>query len=343
MIRIQSLVRQNIIDQSPYSSARKTLNLNNIISLDANENPYGQLRKYPDTTYRKLIDSLSNYHSISTKNLCVGNGSDEIIDLLIRVFCEPKKDRIATFEPTYGMYEVSANISNVETVKFQLNKDFQIDPNDIHTINATNDLKLIFICSPNNPTGNTISKQQISNLINTFNGIIVIDEAYIDFSSNPSLIPFTESNNNVVILRTMSKSFGLAGARIGYAIADKLIIDYVNKIKPPYSISTLNQKAAINALNNIEAFKLNLLKILKEKKWMLNQLKEVEAIDELFISDTNFILIKAQDPKGLYRYLISKKIYVRDRRKQVSDSLRITIGTRTENRLFIKTIREYYG
>ena len=192
---------------------------------------------------------------------------DEIIDLLIRVFCEPAKDRIATFEPTYGMYEVSANISNVETVKFQLNKDFQIDPNDIHTINAANDLKLIFICSPNNPTGNTISKQQISNLINTFNGIIVIDEAYIDFSSNPSLISITESNNNVVILRTMSKSFGLAGARIGYAIADKLIIDYVNKIKPPYSISTLNQKAAIKALNNIEAFKLNLSKILKEKKW----------------------------------------------------------------------------
>ena len=343
MIKIQSLVRKNILDLSPYSSARKNLILDNITSLDANENPYGQLRKYPDTTYRKLIDSLSNFLSIDRKNICVGNGSDEIIDLLIRVFCEPAKDRIGIFEPTYVMYEVSANISNIETIKFQLNQNFQIDSSDIDSINDIKDLKLIFICSPNNPTGNTISKKQISNLINTFNGIVIIDEAYIDFSKNPSLVSFTESKNNVVILRTMSKSFGLAGARIGYAIADKLIIDYVNKIKPPYSISTLNQEAAIKALNDIDAFKLNLSKILKEKKWMYKQLIDVEAVKELFFSDANFILIKAQDSKGLYRYLISKKIHVRDRTKQISNALRITIGTRAENKLLINTIREYYG
>ena len=265
-IDIKNLVRKNILSLKPYSSARDEFEGENGIFLDANENPFGELNRYPDPYQLKIKQRLSELNQIPSENIFLGNGSDEVIDLAFRIFCEPKKDKVLTFSPTYGMYEVSANINDVELINLELNKDFQIDLETLKPYFEDENLKIIFICSPNNPTGNSI--KNIKYILENFNGIVFIDEAYIDFSPEESFRNQIKNYPNLIVSQTFSKAWGMASVRVGIAYASEEIIKFYNKVKPPYNISQLNQDAILNTLNDekINQVSENIKIILEEKK-----------------------------------------------------------------------------
>ena len=275
-IDIKNLVRKNILNLKPYSSARDEFEGENGIFLDANENPFGELNRYPDPYQLKIKQKLSELNQISTENIFLGNGSDEVIDLAFRIFCEPKKDKVLTFSPTYGMYEVSANINDVELINLELNKDFQIDLENLKPYLNDENLKIIFICSPNNPTGNSI--KNIKYILENFNGIVFIDEAYIDFSPEESFRNQIKNYPNLIVSQTFSKAWGMASVRVGIAYASEEIIKFYNKVKPPYNISQLNQDAILNTLNDekINHVSENIKIILEEKKILNPKLKKTE-------------------------------------------------------------------
>jgi histidinol-phosphate aminotransferase len=263
---LENIVRPNIWSLKPYSSARDEFTGKEGIFLDANENPYGTLNRYPDPYQRQLKDKLSAIKNVSPENIFIGNGSDEVIDLAFRIFCEPDKDLALTFSPTYGMYDVSAAINNIGLIKLPLSKDFQIDLQVTRRFIDQENLKLVFLCSPNNPTGNTMSREAIEMILENFSGILIIDEAYIDFSSHASTIELIQKYPNLIVSQTFSKAWGLAAARVGIAYAHPEIIQLYNKVKPPYNVSTLNQRAALEALNAPENLKQKKSIILKEKE-----------------------------------------------------------------------------
>ncbi|MEO9870307.1 histidinol-phosphate transaminase [Ekhidna sp.] len=338
MFDINKITRQNVKALKPYSSARDEFDGIAEISLDANENPYGfGLNRYPDASLKELKSTFGQYRNVETDRLIFGNGSDELIDLLIRAFCVPGEDKIVMFPPTFSMYSVAAAVNDVEVVKDSLNENFQIDFERLEPKLRDDNLKIIFICSPNNPTGNSIDTSAIKKITQSFNGLVVVDEAYIDFAGN-SLI--SDNTPNLFILQTFSKALGLAGARLGIGIGSKEVINVLNKIKPPYNVNSLTQQKAIDMLNRPELIKKQVEILIDERRKMEKALSDIPIVKKIYPSDANFLLVEFDDPKKVYTDLMSKGIVVRDRSGQVSNTLRITIGTPEENQRLIAALKE---
>ncbi|MDP4266252.1 MAG: histidinol-phosphate transaminase [Bacteroidota bacterium] len=347
MSEIKKLVRENILNLKPYSSARDEYSGQAGIFLDANENSLGStinenVNRYPDPYQRKVKDKISAIKGIPSENIFLGNGSDEVIDLLIRAFCYPGKDEIIIMPPTYGMYSVSAEINNVGIKEVFLTSEYDMDVDKV-LASVTDKTKLIFICSPNNPTGNCLKNEDIKRVINTFNGLVILDEAYIDFSEKKSFLKSLLTYPNLVIMQTFSKAWGLAGIRLGMAFADKFIIDIMNKIKPPYNVNELTQKKAIEALNNLELKNRMVDILLKERELLEKQLTKFDFVEKVYPTDSNFILVKTLNANKIYDYLVNKSIIVRNR-SNISlclNCLRITVGTKEENKLLIEALENY--
>jgi histidinol-phosphate aminotransferase len=312
-----------------------------MIFLDANENPFeSNVNRYPDPQQRELKAILSKQKNIPTNQILLGNGSDEVLDLIFRAFCEPAIDNIITLPPTYGMYSVLANLNNIENREVLLDSDFQPNLDEISKT-ADKRTKLLFICSPNNPTGNLIAFEKIFQLLNTFKGIVVIDEAYIDFANAESWIEKLNEFPNLIVTQTLSKAYGLAGIRLGICYASAEIISVLNKIKPPYNINKLTQQTAIAQLQNTEKIKNDLSSLIAEKEILLKALVEVDFIKKIYPTDANFILIKVDNAEKRYAQLLENGIVVRNRSSQrlCWNTLRITIGTNSENKKLINTLK----
>lgn len=339
MKKIEELIRPSILKLKPYSSARDEFQGKDGIFLDANENPFGELNRYPDPYQKNLKTKLAELKSVSTESIFIGNGSDEVIDLAFRIFCEPGVDKALTFSPTYGMYEVSAAINNVDLIKVPLNSDFQIDFNLTTTFLSDPLIKLIFICSPNNPTGNSIDGIEL--LLKSFRGIVVLDEAYIDFSERESYLNRLTDFPNLIIAQTFSKARGLAAARVGIAYANPELISWFNKVKPPYNVSDLNQKAAIDALDrNVETIR-QIALAKSQKEFLISEMKKLDLVKKIFPSDANFILVEVSDADLVYNYLTTNKVVVRNRNSVLKNCLRITIGTEDENKKLLEALKKY--
>jgi histidinol-phosphate aminotransferase len=342
-MNIEELVRPNIIKLKPYTSARSE-NMSGVL-LDANENSLGavievgdytELNRYPDPFQKELRESLGNYLGIPRDNLFCGVGSDEIIDLLIRIFCEPGNDNAVILEPTYGMYHVACDINNVRVKQVCLNEEFQIDVKK--TLEAADEKsKLLFLCSPNNPTGNLLNNNDIITLAKEFKGIVIVDEAYIDFAGDETVIKETVKYQNLVVLRTFSKAWGLAGIRCGYCAASTAIIDLLFKIKAPYSVNKLTSGAVIKALDNYAKKEEYVSIINSEKERVFEKMKGLNGVKNVYNSDANFILFRCFKSKEVIDYLSDKGIIIRDRsgHPMLKDCLRISIGTKNENDLFL--------
>ncbi len=340
MFNLEKLVRKNILALQPYSSARDEYKGTDAIFLDANENPFGLLNRYPDPKQLELKKQLSEIKNIPKENIFIGNGSDEVIDLAYRIFCEPRKDKALTFTPTYGMYDVSAGINDVELIKIPLTDNFQINFDKLENYLKDENVKLIFICSPNNPTGNNIDK--IEKTIENFNGIIFIDEAYIDFSDADSFIKKLAQYPNIIISQTFSKAWGLAAARVGTAYASKAIIDLYNKVKPPYNISKLNQDEALTTLLAVDHFEKNKKIILVEREKLIKNLSALPIVKKIYPSDANFILVEVDDANKMYEMLVTAKVITRNRNSVVKNCLRITVGSEEENERLLQVLRNMY-
>jgi histidinol-phosphate aminotransferase len=344
---LDTLVRENIKKMTAYSSARHEFSGTASVFLDANENSFGSpltqnYNRYPDPLQLQLKEKLSTIKGVPVKNIFLGNGSDEAIDLLFRIFCEPGKDNVLIFPPTYGMYEVCAEMNNVNIKKVPLTNKFQLNLDAIEAA-VDADTKLIFICSPNNPTGNSINRNDIEVLLNNFEGIVVIDEAYINYAKQKTFISELTEFPNLVILQTLSKAWGLAGLRLGMAFAGEPIINYFNKVKYPYNINTATQQLALEALGNISSVN-NWTKTTVDQKQVINEeLLNLPFVHFVYPSDANFILVKMKGAKHIYDYLSSKGIIVRNRSKVIlcDDCLRITIGTPEENKQLINLLKSY--
>ena len=339
---LQKLVRQNIISLKPYSSARDEFSGEAGVFLDANENPFGDLNRYPDPHQQTLKDKLKDIKKLTSKQVFIGNGSDEVIDLLIRIFCNPSIDKIVVCPPTYGMYEVAANINDVMVLSVPLTEGFQLDTEALQQVisqSEPNTLKLIFLCTPNNPTGNSIDN--IEWVLANFNGIVVVDEAYIDFSERTSFIEKLALYPNLVVVQTFSKAWGLAAARIGVAYASETIIALMQKVKPPYNVSSLNQEAALKALDNEHVIVHQKAHILEQRTYLETSLSQLPIVKKVFPSDANFILIEVEDADKLYEHLVIKNIVVRNRNTIIKNCLRITIGTIVENQYLIEVLKRY--
>ena len=340
MIDIDSLVRENVRSLIPYSCARNEFTGSDGTFLDANENPFGSLNRYPDPYQRKLKESISSIKNVPENSIFLGNGSDEIIDLCFRIFCKPGSDSALTFSPTYGMYEVAAAINDVRLVTVPLNSDFQIDT--VKTIEALKDqsLKLVIICSPNNPTGNSMRTSDIEMIIRNFNGIVLIDEAYCDFSEQKSFRGMINSFLNLIVMQTFSKAMGIAAARIGMAFMNPALVSYFNKIKPPYNISAINQVAAVKCLARFELVKTRIRFILKERERLARSLEKITIIEKVFPSDSNFLLVRTGNADKIYSELIGRNIIVRNRNRIIPGCIRITVGTKKENDRLLSALRK---
>lgn len=347
MIDLTKLTRKNILSLKPYSSARDEYYGGDGIFLDANENSFGSvaqenLNRYPDPHHRELKEKLSEIKKVDAENIFIGNGSDEAIDLLIRAFCEPVSDDILIMPPTYGMYEVCAAVNDVGVLKVSLNESFEINVDEV--INSVDEnVKLIFICSPNNPTGNTFNNESIESLLNQFNGLVIIDEAYIDFSNNKSWLERLGDFDNLVILQTFSKAWGLANIRLGMAYASADIIRIMNKIKYPYNVNGVTQQIALDALSKKSQKDTFVEQILEEREKLSGQLNNLDLVQKLYQSDANFLLVKVNEAGNIYHYLIKNLVIVRDRSNVVlcDNCLRITVGTSTQNERLLELLRNY--
>lgn len=339
---INNLLRKNIQTLKPYSSARDEYTGEAMVFLDANENPFNEpFNRYPDPLQKELKNKISELKNIPAKNIFLGNGSDEPIDLLIRAFCEPGVDNIVTINPTYGMYQVAADISGVKLRKVSLDKNYDLYTTEI--LNATDsDSKLVFLCSPNNPTGNSLNKNAIIEIIKSFSGIVIIDEAYIDFSPDKSFLPGLNKYPNLVILHTFSKAWGMAGIRLGMAFASTEIVEILNKIKYPYNLNILTQQKALELLEQKDKVKKWVKLLIGEREKMAELIKEFPFVVKTYPSDANFLLVKMHDANGIYDYLVEKGIIIRDRSNVhlCENSLRITIGSPEENETLILALKK---
>lgn len=347
MFNLEELVRPNIKSMVPYSSARDEFKGEARVFLDANENALGSpltkwYNRYPDPMQWAIKEKLSVIKGIPAKNIFLGNGSDECIDVLIRVFCEPAQDNIVIVPPTYGMYEVSANINNVAIRKVPLTPDFQLDLPALENA-IDGHTKMVFLCSPNNPTGNSLNRKDIGILLNNYFGIIVIDEAYINFSSQKSFIPDLEDFPNLVVLQTLSKAWGLAALRVGMAFASDSIISYMNKVKPPYNINQASQDLVLKALEEVDQVNEMIRFLVQERKRLEDVLPGLGCVLKVYPSDANFLLVKVTDARDIYQMLLDKGIVVRDRSNVslCAGCLRITVGTERENNELIQALAAY--
>ncbi|MDB0022364.1 histidinol-phosphate transaminase [Flavobacteriaceae bacterium] len=344
-MNIDTLVRNNVKNMSSYSSARDDYSggaNKKLIYLDANESPFDNgINRYPDNKHTELKKVISNIKNINVNQIVFGNGTDEILDLIVRVFCNPNKDKIITLPPTYGMYDVIAKTNGVENIEIPLKSDFSIDKNETLKLSSKT-TKILFLCSPNNPTGNSFDTNDLIDLIKGFNGVVVVDEAYIDFSSKQSLISLINENNNLIITQTMSKAYGMAGIRLGMGFSNQKIINYLNKIKPPYNINVLTERKALEELNKIDEIKKNIDLVLNQRKLLISCLEKLDFIDKIYKSDANFLLVKVDNADFRYNQLLEKGIIVRNRSNQplCQNCLRITIGTENENKSLIKILNQ---
>ncbi len=339
---INSLVRKNILSMKPYSSARDEFKGTAEVYLDANENPYQSLyNRYPDPLQLAVKKEIAKLKNVSAQQIFLGNGSDEAIDLLIRAFCEPTIESIVIVEPTYGMYSVCAEVNNVTVQRVSLTENFDIDTEVILTT-VTPYTKLIFLCSPNNPSGNLLSREKIETILNNFNGLVIIDEAYIDFAKSKSFIGELKNYPNVVVLQTFSKAWGLAGLRLGICYASEGVISILNKVKYPYNINTQTQQLALEALGRKEQKDRWVDEIIAEREKLIQQLAALKIVQTVFPSDANFLLVRVTNANHLYETLMHKGIIVRNRSnvKLCNDCLRITIGTSEENRKLIQALQQ---
>ncbi len=345
MFDLDSILRDNIKRLVPYSSARDEFKGEASVYLDANENSFGSplptaYHRYPDPLQWKVKYRLAEIKGVPPQNIFLGNGSDEAIDILYRAFCRPGIDNVVLCPPTYGMYEVSANINDVTVRKASLTPDFQLDLEAIESAIDEN-TRLIFICSPNNPTANAINREDIEMVLNNFDGIVVVDEAYINFSRQKSLIQELTEYPNLVILQTLSKAWGLAALRVGMAFASEDIINVFNKIKPPYNINQASQELALQALDNIGQVNGWIKETVEERNKLQDELAKLPIVERVYPSDANFLLVKTVDAKGIYNQLVARGIIVRDRSKVelCAGCLRITIGTPEENVTLLDTLK----
>lgn len=337
MFQLDKIVRPNILNLKPYSSARDEYTGKDAVFLDANENPFGELNRYPDPHQTALKEKLSIIKSISTENIFIGNGSDEVIDIAYRTFCEPGKDKALTFSPTYGMYDVSAAINNIELIKIPLTKSFQIDLELLEKYIEDENLKIIFICSPNNPSGNNLDN--IEDVLKRFKGIVFVDEAYIDFSDHESFLSKLSSYPNIIISQTFSKARGLAAARVGTAFASKEIINLYNKVKPPYNVSKLNQEAALQSLKDGQEFEDNKINILQQRSFLQRELSDINLIKKIYPTDANFLLVEVDDADKVYNELVNQRVITRNRNSLVNNCIRITVGSEVENLQLLQALR----
>lgn len=347
MFNLEALVRSNVKRLSPYSSARDEFKGTASVYLDANENSLGSpllkwYNRYPDPMQWKVKEKISFIKKVPVEQIFLGNGSDEPIDILYRCFCEPLVDEVIIMPPTYGMYEVSANINNVKIKSVPLTPSFQIDLEQLESAIQPY-TKIIWICSPNNPTGNSLDRQSIEMILNNFDGLVVIDEAYINFSRQKSFVTDLNEYPNLVVMQTLSKAWGLAGLRMGMAFASNEIIAFMNKVKPPYNISEPVQELALKALEEIGQVNDMIKEIIALRTDLEQQLDKSDLVLKRFPSDANFLLVKFKDPTAVYNYLLQHEIVVRDRSKvQLCEGcLRITVGTKEENDILINALKSF--
>lgn len=345
-MNFNKLARECVRKLKPYSCARDEYKGSAGIFLDANENSFGSvlsvgLNRYPDPRQIELKARIAAIKETTIERTFLGNGSDEVIDLLVRVFCEPGVDKIMILPPTYGMYKVVADINSVEVVEVPLTENYQIDTDAV--LKNTEDVKLVFVCSPNNPTGNIINDAAILKLLETFNGLVVIDEAYMDFAPEKSWLPKLNQFPNLVIIQTFSKAWGLAGIRMGMGFADPEIIDLLTRIKYPYNVSGATQQLALEALSHIDKKDKMVANILSERQKLIEKLKKLDIVLKVNPTDSNFILVKFRNAKQVFEYLMDKRIIVRNRSSVIGceNSLRITVGKPEENKILIETLKKF--
>jgi len=340
---INNIIRENIKSLKPYSSARdeyKDVSIDEMVFLDANENPFENgVNRYPDPQQHSVKELLSTIKGVATKNMLLGNGSDEVLDLIFRAFCEPNKDNIITLPPTYGMYDVLANVNAISNTAILLTEDFQ--PKVSQILDAvTKNTKVLFLCSPNNPSGNSFSEASVQELLEQFNGLVVIDEAYIDFSEQKSWLEKLNEYPNLIITQTLSKAYGLAGIRLGICYASEEIIAVLNRIKPPYNVNELTQQKAIERLLKRAEVAQEVAAIIAQRTKIIAALKEVSFITEIYPTDCNFVLVKVDDATMRYQQLIKNGIVIRNRTTQplCENCLRFTIGTEKENEKLLEVL-----
>jgi histidinol-phosphate aminotransferase len=339
MFDLEKLVRSNVRKLTPYSCARDDFHGKADIFLDANENPFGNLNRYPDPYQKELKAVISRIKNVPEKKIFLGNGSDEIIDLCYRIFCNPGTDKAITFSPSYGMYEVSASVNDVEIIKVPLDSRFRINYNDVVAWLSDQRLKLIIICSPNNPTGNCMDRSVVEKIISAFAGIVLIDEAYIDFADQPSLKESITGYPNLIVMQTFSKAFGMASVRVGMAFTNPEIVQYLNKMKPPYNISTINQKAVLRKLAKPGEYITQVNKIREERERLSGELVKLPFTLEVYPSDANFLLVRVKDAGLIYNYLVDLGIIIRNRSSVIENCIRITVGTKAENTRLLKALK----
>lgn len=344
MKTLKELTRPNIWNLKPYSCARNEYDgVDASVFLDANENPYNNpINRYPDPLQKELKERIAAYKDVLPEQIFLGNGSDEAIDLVYRAFCEPGIDNVVAIDPTYGMYQVAADINNVEYRKVLLDSNYQFSADSLLAA-ADAQTKMIFICSPNNPTGNEMDGREILKLIEQFDGIVILDEAYNDFSLRPSMLASLSNYSNLIVLQTFSKAWGGAAIRLGMAFASPEIIEILTKIKYPYNVNLLTQKKALEILNKKGEKKEWVSAILKERSFAIDHLLQLPVVEKIYPTDANFFLAKVTDADGIYKYLVAKGIIVRNRNSisLCGNCLRITVGTPVENHLLIEALKTY--
>lgn len=354
---LEKLVRKNIRSLIPYSSARHEFKGDAAVFLDANENSYGspvflpsadgegsgvRLNRYPDPLQWQLKQAISKVKGVPPENIFIGNGSDEVIDLAYRIFCNPGKDNVIICPPTYGMYRVSGSINDVEIKKVNLTESFQLNVEEVLEAIDEN-TKLLFTCSPNNPTGNNMNRQDVEILLNNFPGVVIIDEAYVNYSKQKTFIQELIEYPNLIVMQTLSKAWGLASLRIGLAFASLPIIELFNKVKPPYNINKASQQLAVEALQNIQQVNEWIKEIVEQREALEKSLYDLSFVKKVYQSDANFLLVRVNDAGALYQYLANNKIVVRNRSREVGcdNCLRITIGTPEQNEQLLKALKLY--
>lgn len=343
-MNIQDLLRENIKSLKPYSSARDEYKdtSDNMVFLDANENPFNTgINRYPDPQQNNVKDILADHKGIAKQNILLGNGSDEVLDLIFRAFCNPSIDNIITLPPTYGMYEVLANVNAIDIIKVNLSENFQPQVDKILG-SANKNSKVLFLCSPNNPSGNSFNPIEIERLLKEFKGIVVIDEAYIDFSEQKSWLQRLEEFPNLIVTQTLSKAYGLAGIRLGVCYASQEIISILNKIKPPYNVNSLTQEKAIEQLLKTSVLEHQIFAIKYQREVLEAEIEKLVFVKKIYPSDANFLLVKVDDANKRYNQLIAKGIVIRNRTTQplCENCIRITVGTKQENEKLIEVLNK---
>ncbi|WP_288244109.1 histidinol-phosphate transaminase [uncultured Chryseobacterium sp.] len=334
---IKDLVRKNILELQPYVSFRDNNTFENPVFLDANESAFGELNRYPDSTQKELKEKLAALKNVSTKQIAVGNGSDELIDLIVKVFCEPKKDAILMMNPSFAMYGFYASVNENKVVKLNLNENFGIDKEEFLKISNEQKPKVFFLCSPNNPTGNSI--EDIEFYIQNFDGIVVVDEAYIEFSGKKSCIELLEKFPNLIVLQTFSKAWGMAGARVGIAYSSQEIIKLINTVKSPYNINSLSLNKIMQLINYKNIIEENIKNTLSEISRLKNELLNIECVKRVFPTDANFFLIEFNNAENVYQELLKNEILTSKRSPQIPDCIRINVGKKEENNKLINVLK----